>query len=444
MASLLPAPIFRAFDSNGLPLAGGRVFTYQAGTNIPLASYTDQSGTVANTNPVILDSTGSANIWLVGSYKIDLRSSNNVQQPNFPVDNIQDIQTQIGGAYGNVLNVWAGTSGGLANQLSLTPSPAITSLIVGQKLRFKVFQDNTGGATISTSGGADIAIRKVDNSGALVALTAGDLKANDIAEVSYDGTYWQLLNPAIKITYAPNGQVRLTRTGGNIVMLPYTGTNLTINRAVQQVPTAGVSLSSTGVAATTLYYIYAYMNGNVMTLEFSITGHSTDTTSGVEIKTGDVTRTLVGMAYATGTNTWGTGLTDLANWYNRLPVSQDTAFTAARSGTTTLAEINTEIRNNFLSWNTSALICYNGQVVQNTGVGTPYTYIYLDGTAISGTGGTAAAAGYSVPIGSSKPVIVTEGRHTATIFGNTSTNTATWQSSINFVGNGILSVQVMI
>lgn len=53
--------------STGQPLSGGCVFTYQGGTTTPAATYTDYTGGVANSNPVILDSTGSAVIWLAAN-----------------------------------------------------------------------------------------------------------------------------------------------------------------------------------------------------------------------------------------------------------------------------------------------------------------------------------------------------------------------------------------
>lgn len=54
-------------DPNGVPLANGCVFTYQGGTTTPQATYTDYTGSTPNTNPVILDSTGSAVMWLSGT-----------------------------------------------------------------------------------------------------------------------------------------------------------------------------------------------------------------------------------------------------------------------------------------------------------------------------------------------------------------------------------------
>jgi len=66
------------FDASGKPLSGGKVWTYVAGTLTPLASYTDATGLVANTNPVILDARGECSLWLAGSYKIVLMDALNV------------------------------------------------------------------------------------------------------------------------------------------------------------------------------------------------------------------------------------------------------------------------------------------------------------------------------------------------------------------------------
>lgn len=55
---------FREFDLAGFPLVGGQLFTYQAGTLSPLATYISQNGLSANTNPVILDASGRANVWI--------------------------------------------------------------------------------------------------------------------------------------------------------------------------------------------------------------------------------------------------------------------------------------------------------------------------------------------------------------------------------------------
>lgn len=88
MAELLPTLKQRFFDVNGVPLVGGQLFSYAAGTTTPLATFTDQSGSSANTNPVILDADGEADIWMGGlSYKFVLQDSTGVVQ--WTVDNVR-------------------------------------------------------------------------------------------------------------------------------------------------------------------------------------------------------------------------------------------------------------------------------------------------------------------------------------------------------------------
>lgn len=80
MPTLTPTPKQQFLDANGNPLASGMVYTYAAGTTTPLATYTDSTGSTANTNPVILDSRGEAEIWLgVAAYKFKLTTSENVE-----------------------------------------------------------------------------------------------------------------------------------------------------------------------------------------------------------------------------------------------------------------------------------------------------------------------------------------------------------------------------
>lgn len=81
MAILPPTFRQRYFSAAGLPLSGGKLFTYQAGTVTPLVTYTDATETSANTNPIILDANGECDLWLGGfAYKIVLTDSGDVVQ----------------------------------------------------------------------------------------------------------------------------------------------------------------------------------------------------------------------------------------------------------------------------------------------------------------------------------------------------------------------------
>lgn len=98
----------------------------------------------------------------------------------------------------------------------------------------------------------------------------------------------------------------------SIKLLPLNGNRLIINGTTQTIPAAGVSLSNSSLAVSTTYHIYAYMNGATMTLEPSVTSHATSATDGVEIKSGDQTRTYVG---SLETDASGLFLDNIRNWF---------------------------------------------------------------------------------------------------------------------------------
>lgn len=87
MATLTPNPKLQFLNANGVPLVGGKLYTYAAGTSTPQDTYTDASGLTPATNPIILDAAGEASVWLGGlSYKFKLTDASDVEV--WSVDNI--------------------------------------------------------------------------------------------------------------------------------------------------------------------------------------------------------------------------------------------------------------------------------------------------------------------------------------------------------------------
>jgi len=83
------------FTDQGVVLAGGLLYTYEAGTTTPQATFTDSTGLTANPNPIVLNSSGRApnEIWLQGgqTYKFVIETSNNVTVTPGTWDNIAGI-----------------------------------------------------------------------------------------------------------------------------------------------------------------------------------------------------------------------------------------------------------------------------------------------------------------------------------------------------------------
>jgi len=75
-----PPPKFQAIDANGNPYAGGKLYTYFAGTTTPQPTYQGLGTGSPNTNPIILDSAGRATIFLLPDtrYKFVLYDANDV------------------------------------------------------------------------------------------------------------------------------------------------------------------------------------------------------------------------------------------------------------------------------------------------------------------------------------------------------------------------------
>lgn len=75
-AAILPNARTQFIDANGQPLVGGTVGFYIPETTTPKGTWQDPAETIPNTNPIVLDSLGSALIWGRGNYREILKDSN--------------------------------------------------------------------------------------------------------------------------------------------------------------------------------------------------------------------------------------------------------------------------------------------------------------------------------------------------------------------------------
>ena len=110
---------FQFFDNNGAPLNAGKIYTYQAGSSTPLATYTSSSGLTANANPIILGTSGRPpnDIWLLEGYfyKFILKDSSDVTIQTY--DNLYGIigvaPTPPTPTPSGVIVLWSGSIGSI-------------------------------------------------------------------------------------------------------------------------------------------------------------------------------------------------------------------------------------------------------------------------------------------------------------------------------------------
>ncbi len=109
------------FTNNGVPLTGGKIYTYSAGTTTPATTYTTSQGNVQWTNPIVLNAAGrvpsGGEIWLTDglNYKFVLKDANDVTIATY--DNISGINSNFI-AYTNQQEIQVATAGQTVFNLS--------------------------------------------------------------------------------------------------------------------------------------------------------------------------------------------------------------------------------------------------------------------------------------------------------------------------------------
>lgn len=122
MASVLLSPVGNGqqfFDDNGVPLNGGKIYTYQAGSSTNLSTYTDYNGTIANANPIVLDSAGRTpdEVWMIEgySYKFIIKDSSDVTIQTldnlYPI--LQNAPTSAPAIPTGCILMWSGSIGSI-------------------------------------------------------------------------------------------------------------------------------------------------------------------------------------------------------------------------------------------------------------------------------------------------------------------------------------------
>lgn len=115
--TLMPLPKQQFISLLGTPLAGGKVFTYAAGTSTPKETFTDPAGTVPQQNPITLNLRGEPDspIYWSGNYRVEVRSGGALSRLIYTVDN---FNTDPMGLIDQIANLFKGDGSNFLGYIS--------------------------------------------------------------------------------------------------------------------------------------------------------------------------------------------------------------------------------------------------------------------------------------------------------------------------------------
>ena len=155
-ASLVPWIALQFCDSEGHPLVGGKLWSYEAGTDTPRPTYVDQNLATPNTNPLILDAAGRPETGAIfiepGGYKFILADSDDVDI--WTIDHVEDVGATFAAQFGLVLsqggkNVTSGYTVLVSDRMVTVdstggPDPCVVNLLPASEATQPVTIKNNG------------------------------------------------------------------------------------------------------------------------------------------------------------------------------------------------------------------------------------------------------------------------------------------------------------
>jgi len=284
MAVVSPTAKAQFIDAAGVPLAGGFLYTYVAGTTTPQATYTDSAASTPNSNPIVLDSRGEANIWLTGaSYKFKLTDANNTEI--WTVDNIAPPSTAVSPVFTTNVTISDNSSG---------PALLITQLGAGAAIRVQDETDpDSSPFVVDSTGSVGIGIaspaNKLDVAGGAIQISTSAGTARTILSADSTDSIFAASDDR-NFTIKTNAAARLT---------------INSSTATSTVPVVLPSDPTTALQASTKQYVDT-LTGSPAGVIMAFAG-ATAPTGFLACDGSAVSRTTYATLFAAISTTWGAG-----------------------------------------------------------------------------------------------------------------------------------------
>lgn len=205
MAQRFFTPNEQFYDGAGNPMAGGQLFFFASGTSTPQNTFNDSGLTIANPNPVVLDSAGRAGSIFLGSnaYKVVLQDSlGNLIWTFDPVSSPPSSPIFLGSV----------TTGSANSQVLGSVSPSGYSRAPGNIIEFIAGFTNTTGMTLNVVSTGAVNVKKMSAAGP-VNLTGGEVVGGTSTGVVDDGTQYVLISGYAESGFAVLASATTTNIG---------------------------------------------------------------------------------------------------------------------------------------------------------------------------------------------------------------------------------------
>ena len=389
MAVVTPTAKAQFIDAAGIPLAGGFLYTYAAGTTTPQATYTDSTASTANSNPIVLDSRGEANIWLSSSdYKFKLTDAEGTEI--WTVDNIAAPSTALSPVFSSNVTISADTAG---------PALLITQTGAGAAIRVQDSADpDSSPFVVDTTGQVGIGTPSPSNAldvagGAIQISTSGGTARTVISADSTDSIF--SVNDDRNFTVKTNTITRLT---------------VNSTAATSTVPVVLPGVPTTSLQAATKSYVDSAQTVSSPPGAIVAYAASTAPTGWLLCDGSAVSRTTYAALFTAISTTWGIGdgsttfnVPDLRGQFLR---GYDSRATATSKDTTQISGITTS-GNTTVSGINNTTYLYAGMPISGTGISAGTTIasvstnsivLSANATASSATIGTGATTNGSATV----------------------------------------------